>query len=85
MRFGNKAPRVMLAAGGALALWVAILSPELSVAPRMEAAAAPQAAACDRADGPLKVLFLGQEQPHAFRGGDLSGASRRRSRAAASS
>ena len=65
MRFVTRAPRsLFLLVGGAMAVWLATLSPRVPGLPIADAASlsqtAPQPAAS--AGRPLKVLFLGQDQ-----------------------
>jgi putative membrane-bound dehydrogenase-like protein len=65
MRFVTRAPRSLsLLIGGAIAVWVATLSPRVPVLEVADAASLAQASPQTSASAgrPLKVLFLGQEQ-----------------------
>ena len=65
MRFATRAPRSLsILIGGALAVWVATLSPRMPVPGIADVAARAQASPQPAATAgrPLKVLFLGQEQ-----------------------
>ncbi len=65
MRFVTRAPRFLsLLIGGAMAVWVATLSPRLPILDVAGAAGLPQATPAQASTGrPLEVLFLGHDQP----------------------
>ena len=65
MRFVTRAPRFLsLLIGGAMAVWVATLSPRLPILDAAGAAGLPQATPAQASTGrPLEVLFLGHDQP----------------------
>ncbi len=65
MRFVTRAPRFLsLLIGGAIAVWVATLSPRLPILDVAGAAGLPQATPAQASTGrPLEVLFLGHDQP----------------------
>ena len=65
MRFVTRAPRFLsLLIGGAIAVWVATLSPRLPIFDVAGATGLPQATPAPASTGrPLEVLFLGHDQP----------------------
>ncbi len=66
MRFVTRAPRPLsLLIGGAIAVWIATLSPRIPGLPIADASALAQTSAqgAAAAGRPLRVLFLGQDQP----------------------